>query len=180
MEDKTKKYVVICDIDNCYTDSREWVKHVPKVEGKDKSVSRDLWDKYQTFSFLAKPNKSVIDFILAIAELTPIYFVTSRENRKNSREDAIHQIEKFSNNRIKIGDTHKLFMRNEFDYRPSSEVKKEITMSILADGCIPVVAIDDDESNCKMFAELGIPTKLYDIETDKLTEVPNPVGAMFH
>ena len=28
------------------------------------------------------------------------------------------------------------------------------------------VAIDDEERNCKMFAELGIPVKQYDIETD--------------
>ena len=76
-----KKYIVICDIDNCFTDSREWIKHVPNVDARDKSVARDLWDKYQTYSFLAKPNKSVIDFVRTIAELAPIYFVTSREDR---------------------------------------------------------------------------------------------------
>ena len=161
-----KKYIVICDVDNCYTDSRDWIKLVPQVSSKDKGVARSMWDTYQTFSFLAKPNKSVIDFLLSMNELIPIYFVTSREDRKESRNDTVRQIEKFSDNKIKIGDHHKLFMRKEFDYRPSDVVKKEIVVNLLAEGCLPVVAIDDDTSNCEMFKELGIPTKQYDIETD--------------
>lgn len=166
MENIKKKYIVICDIDNCFTDSREWIKHAPKVDARDKSVARDMWDKYQNLSFLAKPNKSVIDFIKAIAELTPIYFVTSREDRRSSRKDTEMQIEKFSEGAIKIGDVHKLCMRHEFDYRKSDEVKKDITIDLMNEGCIPCVAIDDEERNCKMFAELGIPVKQYDIETD--------------
>ena len=171
-----KKYIVICDIDNCYTDSRDWVKHVPSSDITDKAVLRSMWDKYQAMSFLAKPNKSIIDLLLSMSDLIPVYFVTSRENRKHSREDTIYQIEKFSDGRILIGDTHKLYMRNEFDYRSSHEVKKDIVTSILAEGCIPVVAIDDDRDNCEMFAELGIPTKLYNIETDKLTEIAKPAA----
>lgn len=161
-----KKYIIICDIDNCYTDSRDWIKLIPDVSMKDKCVARDMWDKYQTYSFLAKPNKSVIDFVLTMAELTPIYFVTSREDRKHCRADAEHQIDKFSDGRIKIGDVHKLYMRREFDYRPSHEVKKDIVIGLMSEGCIPCVAIDDELENCKMYAELGIPVKQYDIETD--------------
>lgn len=172
--EKTSKYIIICDVDNCYTDSRDWLKHAPQVSTKDKSVARSAWDKYQTFSFLAKPNKSVIDFVLATSDLIPVYFVTSREDRKQSREDTVHQIEKFSNGKIKIGDVHKLCMRREFDYRPSDEVKKDITLDLLSEGCIPIVAIDDDENNCKMFAELGIPVKQYDIETDTFSKYYEP------
>jgi len=168
------KYIIICDIDNCYTDSRDWVKHAPQIEPRDKSVARDLWDKYQSFSFLAKPNKSVIDFVKAVADLIPIYFITSREERKNFRKDTEMQIEKFSDGAIKIGDTHKLCMRREFDYRMSDEVKKDITIDLLKEGCIPVVAIDDEERNCKMFAELGIPVKQYNIETDTFTKYYEP------
>lgn len=161
------QYVIICDIDNCYTDSRDWVKFAPlDVDEKDKSVFRERWDKFQTLSFLAKPNKSVIDFLLSISELTPIYFVTSREDRREARKDAEHQISKFSDGKIVIGDKHKLFMRKEFDYRASDIVKEEIIRHILDSGCIPVLAIDDDEKNCEMFCRLGIPTKLYNIETD--------------
>ena len=173
MENKPRKYIIICDIDNCFTDSREWIKLAPKIDSRDKSLARSMWDKYQTFSFLAKPNKSVIDFILAANDL-PVYFVTSREDRKDSRKDTIHQIEKFSNGKIKIGDTNKLCMRKEFDYRMSDEVKKDILIEILHDGCIPVVAIDDEERNCKMFAEMGVLAKQYDIETDSFTKVFNP------
>ena len=78
MEDMNKKYIVICDIDNCFTDSREWIKHAPHVDARDKSVARDMWDKYQNLSFLAKPNKSVIDFVRTIAELTPIYLLREK------------------------------------------------------------------------------------------------------
>ena len=173
-----KKFIMICDIDNCYTDSREWIKLAPKIEGKDKSLARDIWDKYQSFVFLAKPNKSVIDFVLANAELLPIYFLTSREDRKFQRQDTIRQLEKFSGDRLKIGDVHKLCMRNEFDYRMSDEVKKDMTIGLMAKGCIPVVAIDDEERNCKMYAELGIPTKLYDIETDTFKKYFSPKEAL--
>ena len=168
------KYIVICDIDNCYTDSRDWIKHAPQVDIRDKSVARDMWDKYQTYSFLAKPNKSVIDFVLAISDLIPIYFVTSREDRKSARADAEHQIYKFSNGKIKIGDVHKLCMRREFDYRASDEVKKDITIALMAEGCTPVIAIDDEERNCKMYAELGIPVKQYNIEEDKFIKYYEP------
>lgn len=166
-------YVIICDIDNCYTDSREWIKYAPKDISKEpKSLQRVLWDKYQSFSFLAKPNKSVIDFLVAICELIPVYFVTSREDRKSSRADTIRQIEEFSDGRIKIGDTHKLCMRHEFDYRECPIVKEEIVQELIKQGCIPVLAIDDSEENCKMFKRLGIPTKLYNIEKDTLSEYP--------
>ena len=174
MKNKPKKYIIICDIDNCFTDSREWIKLAPKIDSKDKSLARNMWDKYQTFSFLAKPNKSVIDFILSMSDLTPIYFVTSREDRKDSRKDTIQQIEKFSNGKIKIGDTHKLCMRKEFDYRMSDEVKKDILVELLNNGCIPAVAIDDEERNCKMFQEMGVLAKQYDIETDSFVKIFTP------
>lgn len=160
-------FVIICDIDNCYTDSRDWIKFAPTAEQcKDKTIARSLWDKYQSFSFLAKPNRSVIDLVCSICELVPIYFVTSREDRKDSREDTIRQIEKFSDGKITIGEVHKLFMRSEFDYRPSAEVKRDIVTDIIKSGNMPVLAIDDDLSNCEMFVSMCIPTKKYDIETD--------------
>ena len=37
MGEVTKK-VLFCDIDNCYTDSREWFKYVPEDN------SREGWD----------------------------------------------------------------------------------------------------------------------------------------
>lgn len=164
--DKTRKYVLICDIDNCYSDSREWVKFVPTITDTNKGLSRHLWDKYQEMSYLAKPNIPFIEYVLSICDLVPIYFVTSREDRHSSREDTINQIEKFSNGRIVVGDTHKLFMRKEFDYRPAPEVKRDITLALLNDGCLPIAAIDDDPVNCEMFLSLGILTKQYDIETN--------------
>ena len=45
---------VICDIDNVYSDSREWIKHLPKVS------SREAWDEYHSKQYLAKPNKIMI------------------------------------------------------------------------------------------------------------------------
>lgn len=156
------RYCVISDIDNVYTDSREWFKHVPQ------SNSREEWDHYHTLSTLCKPNKHVIDMLGSVADLIPIMFVTSREDRHNSRRDTIRHIEEFSNGRFRVGENCFLFMRREFDYRPSADVKKEIVNSIVAHDFIPILAIDDDESNCEMFKSLGIPTNRYFIEDERM------------
>lgn len=160
------KYVIICDIDNCYTDSREWIKHVPE------SHDRKAWDEYQALHYLCKPNPSVINLLCATEEVLPIYFVTSREDRGDVKQYTIDQIEKFSNGKIKLtGKTHhRLYMRKEFDYRHSDVVKEEILKEIVSEKHIPILAIDDELTNCEMFKKYKIPTNKYDINTDTMTK----------
>ena len=158
-----KRYVVICDIDNCFADSREWYRLVPPA-GDDRSG----WDEYQKHDDLCKPNKPVIDLICATADILPVFFLTGREDRKQNRHNTIIQIRDFSDGKIDmtVPCEHKLLMRSEFDYRPSDVVKEEMLHQMITAGCIPVTAIDDEELNCAMFKKYDIPTVLYDINTN--------------
>lgn len=170
MREKDKMYCIICDIDNVYTDSREWIAQCPK-EG----AGRAEWDEFQKLAYLAKPNKQVIDYLLSVKDLTPIMFVTSREDRRDQRKIAVQQIEEFSDNMFCVGENCYLYMRKEFDYRHSDVVKEDIVKGIVAEGWIPLLAIDDYDVNCEMFKKMGIPTNLYDIEKQEMIkyfEVP--------
>lgn len=161
-----KKYCIICDIDNVFVDSREWVKEItPDCK------SREDWDIFQSKMYLSKPNQPVIDLMLSVYELITVMFLTSRENRKNHRQETIKQIENFTDGKMIIGENCHLIMRNEFDYRPSAEVKKEQVAQVVSQGYIPILAIDDDESNCLMFKELGIPCNRYHIETGEMEKI---------
>lgn len=152
------EHVFVCDIDNCFTDSREWVKHAPSGN------TREGWDKFLELYYLATPNKPFVDMVCSVAATMKIAFLTGREDRKQNRERTIKQIEEFSNGKIIVGENAILIMRADCDYRPSAAVKKDM-ISILADnGYTPVSAIDDEEENCEVFRKFGIPTIHYDIE----------------
>lgn len=159
-----KRYVLICDIDNCFVDSRQWFKEVPPANN-----DRAGWDEYQKHDDLCKPNKPVIDLVCATADILPVFFLTGREDRKQNRANTMKQIKDFSDGKIDLSDKvkgHFLFMRTEFDYRPSDVVKEEMLRLMVGAGCIPVVAIDDEEANCAMYKRYNIPTVLYDIDTN--------------
>lgn len=164
LEDMAYTYAVICDIDNCFTDSREWNEYTPENQ-----TDRAGWDKFLDMHYLCKPNKPVIDLVCATAELLPVIFITSREDRKDCRHNTIVQIKEYSKGLINMQDPtchHKLLMRSEFDYRPSDVVKQEKLIEIVNSDYRPIVAIDDDVNNCKMFLSYRIPTILYNIETN--------------
>jgi hypothetical protein len=153
---------IIGDIDNVYSDSREWIKHIPKVS------TREAWDKYHEKQYLAKPNKRMIRRIVEISKYIPILFVTSREDRHDMKKKTIEEIEKFSDNMIKIGPLHKIYMRKDGDYDPSDVVKEDILLNkILPKGFNPIIAIDDEPANIEMYERHNIATKLYDINKVK-------------
>jgi len=152
---------VICDIDNVYSDSREWIKYVP--EEKD-SKNREAWDAYNEKHYLVKPNKRLIPKIVECSQYIPILFITSREDRNDMRKKTIEEIEKFSGNMIKIGPMHRLYMRPDSNYDPSADVKEKILVEeVLNKNFQPIIALDDDESNINMYKKYNIDTKLYDI-----------------
>lgn len=157
--------ILIVDIDNCYTDSREWLKQVPQITEENKGEARSLWDKFHSLSHLAKPNRSIIDLVSTLGFFFPVFFLTSREDRGDNREITKRQIEAFSEGRVKVEGNNKLLMRNDCDYRPSDEVKQEMIRTLLMD-CEPVLAIDDELSNCRMLKRHKIPTYKYNIEKD--------------
>lgn len=162
-----KPLVILSDIDNCFTDSRDWVIQAPKNTG-DKVMDRQAWDEYQAKDYLCKPNTTFIQLICHLAKDFPIIFITSREDRKNNREKTIKHIEEFSYGQIKIGDKHKLLMRNEFDYRSALDVKKDILISKVVPFYTPIMSYEDDYENAKMFSDFGIISMLYDIESNTL------------
>lgn len=166
-----KTLIVICDLDNCFFDSRLLEKYVPK----DK-LSREGWDEFSRHYDECTPNKTIIDLVLATEELLPIYFLTAREDLDytNVREVTEKTIYRATNGRIdfkKPKCQHKLIMRKAFDYRASAEVKKDMLIEVVQKGFYPVLAIDDDITNCEMFNLFGVKTKLYDIEKDELGEL---------
>lgn len=162
--EKERKGVIICDIDNCFTDSREWIKLAEGLGADD----REGWDNYMKSAHLAKPNQSFIDFICRLSKLNPIYFLTGREDRLTLREDTEKHITEFSNGELKLGVNCFLKMRKEHDYRRSDIVKQEMYEEVIEEGYIPMSAIDDEAINCKMFKANGCGALIYDIENDSL------------
>lgn len=157
--------ILIVDIDNCYTDSREWLKQAPRITKENEKDKRKLWDEFHALSYLAKPNKTVIDLVSTLSFFFPVFFLTSREDRGDNREVTKRQIAEFSDNRVLVEGRNKLLMRSDSDYRPNEEIKEEMIRTLIMD-CKPILAIDDDESNCEMFKRHKIPTYKYDIEKD--------------
>ena len=170
MRGENMQKILIVDLDNCYTDSREWLKRAPQVTEENKDEARSLWDKFHSLSHLAKPNKSIIDLISTLGFFFPVFFLTSREDRGCNREVTKKQIADFSEGRVKVEGNNKLLMREDCDYRPSDEVKQDMIRTLLMD-CEPVLAIDDDLANCRMFKRHKIPTYKYDIEKDIFEKV---------
>ena len=155
----TKPYIIICDIDNVFMDSREWELSFPsKADLNDRVV----WDEYHKKCYKVKPNPSIIKTLSCINELIAIHFVTARENRFNMREVTIRQIEEFSEGYIKIdGDYNRLYMRQENDFRTSSEVKEEVLLNEILPNFNVAIAIDDDKSNIEMYKKYNVPTRYY-------------------
>lgn len=156
----------ICDIDNCYTDSREWVNTVPS------NTDRVEWDEFQKRIHMARPNINIIkmvDNLIADGNMH-VVFITGREDRvsrdHDHRKETIEQLESFSDGILKIGDNAHLYMRHEFDYRPSDVVKESILIAAKQYYDF-LFAIDDEEINCKMFARHGIPVIKYNIGEEK-------------
>lgn len=150
------KLVVVCDIDNVYTDSREWEKLLPT------NGTREEWDKYHLFSYLVKPNNELIDALICMNDLIPVFFVTSREDMNNMRDITVGHIEGFSHGKLKINERNKLFMRKAKDYRSPSLVKEEILLNeIINKGFSIEVAVDDSIENIEMFKKHGIKTQHY-------------------
>ena len=77
------------------------------------------------------------------------------------------QIKEYTDGKINMQDpkcVHKLLMRDEFDYRPAPIVKEEKLLQVIQHNYIPLVAIDDEIENCKMFMKYGMEVICYDIE----------------
>ena len=135
---------------------------------KAKKSTVSLTDATTKCSFTALFSK--IDLVSTLGFFFPVFFLTSREDRGDNREITKKQIAEFSEGRVKVEGNNKLLMRADSDYRPSDEVKQDMIRTLLMD-CEPVLAIDDEPSNCRMLKRHKIPTYQYNIDTDEFRKV---------
>lgn len=163
-----EELAIICDIDNCFTDSREWIATTPETD------DREEWDNViKRCKDMVLPNYPFIKCMSKISSQLTFLFMTGREDRLNHREVTLEQIKEFSKGKFIFDGEEKnsiLMMRKEFDYRSSDVVKAEMLKEVVSLGFIPILAIDDDEKNCKMFCDNGIVSMLYKIEDGDPTE----------
>lgn len=80
-----------------------------------------------------------------------IVFCSARNEESRERTDK--QLKKFFGLM-----PYKLYLRPDGDHRAVEESKADMLKQIKADGYLPVLAIDDDPNNCRMFVENGIHT----------------------
>lgn len=149
-----KRNCVICDIDGVLFDSRKWEEEVPK--GKD----REEWDNFEKKVYLCTPNKPFIDLIATVNKLIPVVFITGREESPFLFKETKKQIVKNSNFKLIPNINCYLFMRKYKDYRDVEVTKEEIAKKVMT-RYNPIIAIDDDERNIKVYDKLKIPTLLY-------------------
>lgn len=145
---------IIVDLDNCFYDSRILDKYAPK------NNSTEEWREFQ------KHFKDIIinwDFVNVVKQVqhsgVNILFVTSREATRDLTILTVKSLIDILQNA-----NFKLFMRKEFDTRPASTIKKEIYIGKIKDKYNVLLCIDDEKSNCEMFASLDLFTYQYDIE----------------
>ena len=150
-----KKNCIICDLDGVFFDSREWSKYVPK-EKED----REGWDNFAEHVDCCKPNKPFIKTLAEVNKLIPVIFITGRENTEFLSKRTKKQILRASNYAFTPNINCKLIMRRANDYRNVSDVKEEVVKKLLL-SYNPIVAIDDEIENIKMYQKHGIPTLYY-------------------
>lgn len=147
---------IILDIDNVVLDSREWEKHIPKVD------TREGWDEYHKHHYLVSPNADMVDFVKHLYCLKNIFFITAREDIADMREITINQLNDAFVGFRKWDKINKyLFMRNTCDYSPTKDVKFNVLHTHIFPKFVIDLAIDDDIHNVEMYRNNGIPTIHY-------------------
>lgn len=158
---KNKKECIIVDIDETLC-IEPFEDDIPQVS------NREMWDDYHSRRKFYSPKiykviQPIIDLVktMYINTKYKIIFITARENTCNGRillntYRFIRKNFKCFSNATDFGYKYKLYMRNENDYRPSSDVKKDIIEKYVLPKYKPILAIDDDIRNIQMYNDLGI------------------------
>ncbi len=149
-----KEPAIIVDLDNCFYDSRILDKYEPK------NNSTEEWREFQKHFSEIIVNWDFVNIIKQVQNSgVNILFVTSREA---TQDLTILTVKSLLN--ILQNANFKLYMRKEFDTRPANVVKKEIYINKIKNKYNVLLCIDDEKSNCGMFASLGLFTYQYDME----------------
>ncbi len=149
-----KKLCIICDLDGVLFDSREWHKHLPLKS------SEEAWYNFQKQVDTCKPNRELAKIITKLSHLIHIVFLTGREETPFLKNKTIEQIYKASNQKLIPGKNYTLIMRSRNDFTPASEVKDRALRKLLIN-FKPILAIDDEKENIRVFKKHGIETFYY-------------------
>lgn len=148
-----KKKCIIIDIDDTLV-FENYIDNLPNDN------SREKWDLYHEARDFYNPNQYIIfnqvvdlikSYYLYYCCEIHLVFLTAREdtcNNKN-RENTIKLIHKIFGDIVdKNGFT--FLMREENDYRPSCQVKKDLLGKYVLHDYSPILIIDDSEENIKI------------------------------
>lgn len=159
---KKKKICIIIDVDGTIVSEKDDSQIILPTES-----NRKVWDlfhknkKYYRVSQF-KPNKNIVDIIKAIINNMPevyLIFLTARENVENkpifiNTYRLIRKI--FGFKPTDFCRKFDILMRKENDFRSSDIVKEDILNNEILPNYLPVLAIEDEEPNIKMFERNGI------------------------
>lgn len=142
-----KRPAIIVDLDDCLFDSRHLEQYIPKRKG-----DRAGWDLVQEKMSECEVNKHILAIIdMAYIKDIELIFITGREGTEALKTVTENELELYF-------PVYKIFYRPQNDYRKAAVVKKEIYLKHIKGRYDILFAIDDDESNIKMFQELGLNT----------------------
>lgn len=159
---KKKKICIIIDVDGTIVSEKDNSQIILPTEN-----NRKVWDlfhknkKYYRVSQF-KPNKNIVDIIKSIISNMPevyLVFLTARENIENkpifiNTYRLIRKI--FGFQPTDFGRRFTILMRKENDFRSSDIVKEDILNDEILHDYLPILAIDDEEPNIKMFERNNI------------------------
>lgn len=137
---------IIVDIDGTLADCshrRKFLEVTPKN-----------WEKFSDPEEVKKdrPIAPIITVVNALLSQTGAEIVFASGRTENLRSTTVTWLRKWGLWFFPF----KLYMRKDGDYRPDTEVKKEILEQIKAEGFEPWLSIDDRSSVVKMWREEGL------------------------
>lgn len=159
---KKKKICIIVDIDGTIVNEKDNSQIVLPIED-----NREIWDLFHKNKQYYKPsqfkqNKNVVEVIKSLIKNIPdlfIVFLTAREDVKDKPIfiNTYRLVKKIFNYQPNdFGRKFTILMRKHNDFRPSDKVKEDILKKEILHDYSPLLAIDDEEPNVKMFENNNI------------------------
>ena len=133
-------------------------------ERRHKLLTKD-WDGFfegMHLDDIHQHTKLVIDALRA--QGYPIVIVTARPDDYDYRQKTLDWLQTFN---VEYAG---FYMRKSKDYRPDVIVKREILDQMLADGWVPIMALDDRKKIIDMWRENGIPALQVNEDVDSIKD----------
>lgn len=142
-----KRKAIVIDIDNCVLDTQFIIEEIFKLGLK----GDEKWEYFyeNCNSDRVKVISEMKDILKSLYNEYFIILSTAR-NAKNWKQTS----EKIKQENIWLY-IEKIYMRDENDFRPACEVKREHLLQIMEEFNV-IAFIDDDLQNCEVAKELGI------------------------